>query len=457
MAPGETATVLMVYSDDGAIIADKVRESAFLWSDAKYFTRVHRSDLIYWFFFGALFAMIMYHFAGAVLNREKIYIYYVAFCSTYLLTQFSASGFAFQFLWPTMPALNIVVPVVSLATMATTLAYFTLMFLQPQMHILAIRRAVFSLSIFCFFFAIPTFFVMANMNRTIATFAVLLIVTIVMTFLLGALVSALFEWRRGSARGRQFTFSWALFMVAQTSGILTWLDVISTAGLVASYASMTGSLIAFGLISGYMAERANKAIAQQHVAKALLKVNQKLEAEVQDRKLAEEQAKHLANHDALTGLPSLRLARERLQQSMAVATRAGYKVAVLFVDLDGFKAINDRFGHEVGDHVLQQTAVRMEACLRESDTVARIGGDEFLVIQTEVREDDALELVADKLLQAVREPLVVEDNIVSVSASIGIAICPDHGANMRELMKRADGAMYSVKEAGKNSFRYANN
>ena len=128
----------------------------------------------------------------------------------------------------------------------------------------------------------------------------------------------------------------------------------------------------------------------------------------------------------------------------------------MFVDLDGFKAVNDTLGHDAGDYVLKQVAQRLLSCVRETDTVARFGGDEFLIIATEINTPENAAQIAEKVIQLVSQPVIIKEQRVVVGASIGIALFPDHGEDMDQLIKQADKAMYSVKNAGKNGFRFVN-
>jgi diguanylate cyclase (GGDEF)-like protein/PAS domain S-box-containing protein len=175
--------------------------------------------------------------------------------------------------------------------------------------------------------------------------------------------------------------------------------------------------------------------------------------DISERKRAEERIQHLAQHDPLTDLPNRALFSDRLAQALAVARRDGQRLAVMFVDLDKFKPINDNFGHAVGDQLLQQVARRLRDCLRESDTVARIGGDEFVVLMRSVREAADVLVVADKIRQALGRSFPVACQDLMVSASIGIALCPDHGDSEIELTQKADAAMYDAKRGGCDQVR----
>jgi diguanylate cyclase (GGDEF)-like protein/PAS domain S-box-containing protein len=168
----------------------------------------------------------------------------------------------------------------------------------------------------------------------------------------------------------------------------------------------------------------------------------------------EQQLEHLAQHDPLTGLPNRLLFSDRLQQAIHQAHREHRGVALLFVDLDRFKAINDSLGHPTGDLILRQAAARMRALVRESDTVARLGGDEFTVAIGDLEQTDATGLIAHKLVAAFRQPFLVEDRALYVTASIGISLYPLDGSDVDTLIRNADAAMYRAKDQGRDTFRF---
>lgn len=175
--------------------------------------------------------------------------------------------------------------------------------------------------------------------------------------------------------------------------------------------------------------------------------------DISERKKVEERITHLAQHDALTDLPNRPLFSDRLEQAVALARRDGTGLALMFLDLDSFKPINDTYGHAVGDLLLQEAARRMRECVRASDTVGRIGGDEFVVLLHRIEsESDAL-TVAEMLRQALCRPFELAGQRLEISCSIGIAIYPDHGADEIELAQSADSAMYRAKREGRNRVR----
>jgi diguanylate cyclase (GGDEF)-like protein len=186
----------------------------------------------------------------------------------------------------------------------------------------------------------------------------------------------------------------------------------------------------------------------------LAAANAQLQAEIRERRHAEEQVRHLALHDALTGLPNRRLLEDRIAQGLATASRAGRGMAVMFVDLDQFKIINDTLGHRTGDLLLQAVAERLRAALRAVDTISRIGGDEFVVVLPEARSKTAAAEVAARVLQSLAQPHSIEGNELRVTPSIGISLYPEHGTDVELLINRADAAMYRAKQMGRANFQF---
>ena len=179
-----------------------------------------------------------------------------------------------------------------------------------------------------------------------------------------------------------------------------------------------------------------------------------LEQEIVQRKLAEQRVEHLAVHDPLTNLYNRRGLYEQLNQMISRSRRNHYSSVVIFIDLDGFKSINDEFGHESGDFLLKQISESYKKIIRQTDTIARIGGDEFVVLMTDIGESNALIIKVEQFITATSAPVNLDGRIASVSASIGIALYPDHGSDTETLLDHADQAMYQAKNEGKNTFRF---
>ena len=175
-----------------------------------------------------------------------------------------------------------------------------------------------------------------------------------------------------------------------------------------------------------------------------------LSSDITERKSHEAEMAHLINHDALTGLPNRTLLNDRIAQSLAHARRVGHSVGVLFLDLDGFKFINDSYGHTLGDELLKAVAERLKRTVRGGDSVARLGGDEFVVVLQDIAGAEAAMAVAQDILQALAQPLETDGQGLHVSTSIGVAVFPQDGHSAELLLKHADVAMYRAKDRGRN-------
>ena len=173
-----------------------------------------------------------------------------------------------------------------------------------------------------------------------------------------------------------------------------------------------------------------------------------------ERKWAERDIQRLALQDPLTGLPNRSLFRSQLHQQLARANRSQRTLAVLLLDLDHFKDVNDTLGHPIGDRLLAAAAGRMKACLREADSPARLGGDEFAVILSDLRSPEDAAFVAGKLVDRLSEPFVIDGHEVHIGASIGITIGPSNAADVDGLLRTADLALYRAKNQGRYSYKF---
>jgi diguanylate cyclase (GGDEF)-like protein/PAS domain S-box-containing protein len=177
--------------------------------------------------------------------------------------------------------------------------------------------------------------------------------------------------------------------------------------------------------------------------------------DISERKRHQDEIRQLAYYDALTGLPNRRLLQNNLEQSLAQAKRHGRFLAVMFLDLDHFKEINDTLGHDAGDELLKGMTARLETCVRSGDTVARPGGDEFVIILPEISHQKDATFVAEKILKLLSEPITIHEREMKITASIGITVYPDDGAvDAMDLMRKADVAMYRAKEAGRDRIQF---
>lgn len=175
--------------------------------------------------------------------------------------------------------------------------------------------------------------------------------------------------------------------------------------------------------------------------------------DITDRKEKEERLSQMAFYDSLTDLPNRSMLKSHLKKALSRARRKEHEVDIMFIDLDGFKSINDTLGHDVGDSLLKQVAERLIETVREEDLISRLGGDEFIVVFEETNKEE-ISGIAERILQSISTPFLIDDNNVTVTPSIGIAIYPDNGSDIEALVRNADKAMYYVKSKGKGHYEF---
>lgn len=223
-------------------------------------------------------------------------------------------------------------------------------------------------------------------------------------------------------------------------------EVFSIKDIAAEYRLLRRKVIKY-----WMKEHPLKAVSEQE---ELIRFNEALDLLLEESILTytmcEEKMWHSAHFDDLTGLPNRRLFRDRLSQAIKHVKRENKLFALLFIDLDRFKAVNDQFGHEAGDAVLRSASARISACVRETDTVARVGGDEFAILLMNVRDAAKTKMIAEKILKELAKPFQIEKKRVYLSGSIGITLCPRDGLEVDQLMRNADSSMYLAKKSGLN-------
>jgi diguanylate cyclase (GGDEF)-like protein/hemerythrin-like metal-binding protein len=217
---------------------------------------------------------------------------------------------------------------------------------------------------------------------------------------------------------------------------------------------MEGASGTFGRIMGSKVQAASANVrALRRETDIRRKLEDQLYEEIEERRLAEKKLEFLAEHDVLTSLPNRRLYDALASAALKVARRNKASNAVLFLDIDGFKGINDTLGHRTGDELLIQISARLSDCVREADVVARVGGDEFaFLLGGDCGHEDA-KLVAEKIVKAIARPFLLEERPADLSASVGVALYPEDGVQLDDLLRHADDAMYTAKKGGKNSYR----
>lgn len=223
--------------------------------------------------------------------------------------------------------------------------------------------------------------------------------------------------------------------------VLAWRTSIAPSDPIELWRNVSVILVASGLAVWIIVNDMHKALAN-------------LRAQIVQVTASKKQLAYLSQHDALTGLPNRSMGREHIQQAIVYATRHGSRVALLFVDLDNFKAINDSLGHAAGDEFLKQVASRLSSAVRKSDIVDRHGGDEFVIGLTDIGDAEDVSHAVNKLMGSLSDPILLGDTQVSTSCSIGIAMFPDDGRDYESLLRQADIAMYQAKESGRNAYRF---
>ena len=190
---------------------------------------------------------------------------------------------------------------------------------------------------------------------------------------------------------------------------------------------------------------------EEHGKKHLLLASR----EIEERKAFQEKLKKMAFHDELTGLPNRRLFQDRMEQTLKESKRNHQKCALLYLDIDKFKWVNDQLGHATGDELLRQFGNRVNACLRESDTLARQGGDEFTILLPHIENEENARKCAERIIECLQDAWTVSDHTFKTTSSIGIALYPENGKSMDELMTNADRALYEAKESGRNTYQFS--
>ncbi len=420
--------------------------------------------------YGAILALLGYNLIVTFVTRETGYLLYSVFIFTVGIGQFMYNGLAYQHLWPEAVAWNDRSPN-ALGFLAFFFALlFTRVFLATRTHSRTLDVALGLLATVSLLCAVAAIWIVSYATA-VRVFAPLALVSSSTVFLTGAYCA----WK-GYRPARWFLLAWATLLAALAGHALRGMGILP-ANFLTVHGVQIGSWLEMVLISIALADRLNIMKQEKSQAQALAleasqrserelegmveqrvqelnDVNRTLEKEVAERRNAEEALLRLVHHDALTGLPNRVLLRDRFQVAAAHAKREDRFLAVLMIDLDGFKRINDTLGHSVGDDLLVTVADRLRACVRSADTLARFGGDEFVVLLGGLRDAGEAAVVADKVIATLAEPLLVAGQQLRTTPSIGISIYPQQGnPDFDSVLKRADVAMYRAKDAGGNDYR----
>jgi diguanylate cyclase (GGDEF)-like protein len=419
-------------------------------------------------YFGMLLALALYNLLLWFSLRDGNYLTYVLFAASMAVGQLSLNGLGNEFFWPTWPAWGNLAFTFGFAAAGLFGALFTRGFLATRRNLPRLDGAVIGLA---------AMFALCMVMALVAPYRLAAILTSLagVTFSLVAVLAGLRCWRVGQPGARTFLLAWTVLLAGVAVVGLRNLALLPTTFL-SFYALQIGSALEMLLLSFALADRINglrreKDLAQnealavkQQLAAALQRSQAGLERRVEERteeleaanarlRENERQLQALAHTDALTGLASRLLFDARLQQSMQHARRNHGRIALLLCDLDHLKAINDNYGHAIGDEVLRVAAGRLRVTVREVDTVARLGDDQFAVVLTGLGSGADAEHMAQKLVTNLGQPMRVLGLPLEVGVSIGIAHFSSGDLSPTELLRRADQALSVAKEAGRACYR----
>ncbi len=431
-----------------------------LWSEAG----LHQADQslysIHALYFGMLLALGLYNLLIYFSLRDDVYLAYVGYLCALATAQLGMLGLGHQFLWPDLPWLADKAVLLGFSLAGVFGALCARGFLDTPAWAPRFNRLV---TATCMLFLLGTSGVLFEEIRPFA-----MLVAVMAPFAAAILtVGGVLALRAGRPGALMFLAAFAAFILGMIAAGLRSLGWIPSNPLT-SYSLQIGSGVEMLLLSFALAERirnlrrtTEEALGHREDALfALTEAERQLEQRIADRtsELAnanerllhsQEELSHLALFDPLTGLSNRTRLREQLLMSMARSRRSGGVCALLMIDLDGFKAANDTHGHAVGDQLLTQVAKRLLATVRSTDTVARVGGDEFLIVLEAAGSMALAEIFADKLIGKLTQPFEVGNRAISIGASVGIAMYPAHAEEIDTLLQLADHAMYEAKRAGK--------
>jgi len=422
-------------------------------------------------YYGMLLALGLYNLLLYLSTRDVAFLAYVAFTASMAVALGSWNGLTNQFLWPEWPEwANLALPVGMMAS-GIFGGIFTRIFLNTRETAPVHDRAIVACIIV---FILTALAAMVIPYRIIAVAVSLM----GMSFSGIAVAVGIHCLRRGHPGARYFLIAWFLLLLgAAVLGMrnLGWLPTT----WITFNAMQIGSALELLLLSFALADRLNvmrreKEVAtelalraQNDMVEALRKSEHELERRVAERTHEletansqllekEHELRRLAMQDPLTGLSNRMFLNDRIERAIARARRTGDSIALMLIDLDNFKPINDNHGHAVGDDLLVTIAKRISDIVRESDTVSRLGGDEFVILLEDLHQTGSIESILAKLMAAITEPMNVgEDQHVAVSASIGVAFAPLHADHATALLARADMEMYKAKSSGRNCYSIA--
>lgn len=462
--PGEQTFYLRVQSESALTIPLRLRTAQALDQDRA------GESLALGLFFGTLLALALYNLLLTLTIRDVSYLYYVLFVTVTGLALFSYNGLAYQFLWPEAVYWNnrstIVLPLAALC--AATL--FTRSFLMVPQLAPKLDAALIALAVALGLFALLALGAISYAASAYVFSA--LGIGVALTLIGSGVLSML----RGYRPARYFLIAWAVLLMGLIAHALRAFGVLPgntfTVYGIQIGAGLEMILLSLALASRITELKRDKEHAQAQALEAsrrtereleslvgqrvqeLAELNSTLQKEVGERRKAQAALLRMAHHDPLTGLPNRLLFRDRFEMAVSTARRNREQFALMLIDLDGFKEINDSLGHDAGDQVLTGVAKTLRDCTRQTDTIARFGGDEFVLLLGEIEIPEDAVRIAGKIIATLSRPMDLGGEIRQITASVGISIYPDDGHELAPLLNCADQAMYRAKDGGGSRYAF---
>lgn len=456
---GQTATVILRVTSEGSLTLPMT-----LWEPDTF--ELHNQYLYaaLGVYFGSLLAMLLYNLLLFLSIRQRSYLEYVGMLLWMIVGQLSLYGFGNQYLWGNGGRWGHIAIVVGFALSGMCSAMFTRSFLETARNTPLMDRLLAAFVAFFGALGLGVLFLPYRYFAIVLTAAGIL-------FALVAIISGVRCMRARVPGARLYLLAWTTVLLG-TAVLGARHHALLPTNVVTSYAFLLGSalemvLLSFALAARIITMRHERSLAQE----AALQANQALvetlhrseqmleervaertrELEVANRKLEQSECSlhHAAHHDPLTGLANRLLLDDRIEQAIIRARRHNVRMAVVLIDLDGFKPVNDTYGHDAGDQLLVEVGQRLKSVVREGDTVARAGGDEFVIVLENLFDDEHIERVVTALHDVFKRPFLILDLELHVGASIGRAVFPRDADTPAGLLKVADMAMYVMKEANR--------
>lgn len=464
LGPGETTEVFVRVRSSAAVLVPLQVRSA-----GEFASLEQMRLLLIGAYYGAALVMVLYVSTLRRALREPAFRAYVAFVFLFALFHFSLNGFAYQYLWPWSPRLSNIGAYLFLSPAVAAATQFSRSFLRSEKRMPRLDRLARAL-VWILLGLTPAVILVdarwvALLSQALAMIACALGVAMGIT-----------AWRAGYRPARWYLLAFATIMVTGAAMVMRNFGLLPRNPLTA-YGTQIGAALEVLFLGVALSERLREMVRDALTAKEaaldaamqagqqlesrvaertaeLAAANERLRAEVRERERAEallrsseERLRRLAQHDPLTGVANRHLLAERAAAIVASAHRQGQRFGVVAVDLDDFKGINDAHGHAIGDHLLAEGARRIAASLRSSDLLARVGGDEFVVLLPGVESREQLHRVVAKLRRVFAQPLQVPGGVIEPQASFGSALFPEDGGDIDALVRHADLAMYRDKES----------